>query len=90
MSRCRLSPEQKVELVVLGLNSPGKLSELCRQYQVHPSQFYRWKRQFLEGGKRYLTYNVCTEERALDKELRKLRETVGSLYVENAFLQEPG
>jgi transposase-like protein len=87
MFRSRLSPEQKVELVMLGIASPGKVSELCRQYGVHPSLFYRWKKQFLEGGKRYLSYNVSTEDKAVEKELKKLREVVGSLYVENAFLK---
>ena len=87
MGRGRLSPEQKAELVILGIGNPGKVSELCRQYQVHPSQFYRWKKQFLEGAKRYLSHNVATEERAQDKELKRLREMVGSLYVENVFLK---
>ena len=90
MALGRLSPKQKVELVMLGIGNPGKVSELCRQYQVHPSLFYRWKKQFLEGGKRYLSYNVATEERAQDRELRQLREMVGSLYVENVFLKSLG
>jgi len=87
MGKSRLSPEQKTELVILGIGNPGEVSKLCRQYGVHPSLFYRWKKQFLEGGKRYLGYNVATEEKAQDKELKQLREMVGSLYVENTFLK---
>ena len=87
MGKSRLSPEQKTELVILEIGNPGKVSKLCRQYGVHPSLFYRWKKQFLEGGKRYLSYNVATEEKAQDKELKQLREMVGSLYVENTFLK---
>ena len=90
MGKSRLGAEQKVELVVLGIANPGKVSELCRQYGVHPSLYYRWKKQFLEGGKRYLSYNVDSEDKAQDKEVKQLREMVGSLYVENAFLKTLG
>jgi len=69
------------------MGNPGEVSKLCRQYGVHPSLFYRWKKQFLESGKGYLSYNVATEEKAQGRELKQLREIVGSLYVENAFLK---
>jgi len=87
MGKSRLSPEQKAELVILGIGNPGEVSKLCRQYGVDPSLFYRWKKQCLEGGKRYLSYNAATEEKTRDKELKQLRETAGSLYVENTFLK---
>ena len=45
MARHRLSPEEKFDLVVLGTNNPGKVSELCRQYGVYRSSFYRWQRK---------------------------------------------
>ncbi len=44
MATGRLSPEQKAELVILGIGNPGEVSKLCRQYGVHPSLFYRRKK----------------------------------------------
>ena len=87
MGKSGLGLEQKAELVILGISNPGKVSELRHQFGVHSSLFYRWKRQFLEGSKRYLNYNVVTEEKVQDKELKQLREMVGSLHVENVFLK---
>jgi transposase-like protein len=52
--KSRLSPEQKAELVILGIGNAGEVSKLCRQYGVYPPLFYLWKKQLLEGGKRSL------------------------------------
>jgi len=72
------------------MGSPGEVPKLYRQYRVHPSLFYRWKKQFLEGGKRYLSHNVTVEQKAQDKETKHLGEMVGSLYEENVFLKSLG
>jgi transposase-like protein len=44
MAKDRLSPEQKAELVILGIGNTAEVSKLRLQYGVHPSLFYRRKK----------------------------------------------
>jgi len=44
MAKDRLSPEQKAELVILGIGNAAGVSKLRRQYGMHPRLFYRQKK----------------------------------------------
>lgn len=86
--RRKFSPEQKKEIVLMCLRNPGRVSEICRKYKVHPTLYYRWRKQFVEGGTRYLEANTKNPEKFHQKELAELKEAAGNLYLENAFLKK--
>ena len=85
MKRKRYIPEQKARIVLLGLRSPGKIGEVCREYGVHPVTFSQWKRAFLGGGLEAFRRGGKTFGEGVQRENRKLKELVGSLYVEFDF-----
>lgn len=48
--RKKYSPEQKVEILKKHLVDKVAVSDLCDQYGLHPTVFYRWQKAFFEGG----------------------------------------
>ena len=86
------SSKAKLEIALLALKGDKTINEICKHYQVAPSQVHAWKKQFLEQGKGVF-------ERKADKALNKaqsdherkkskLYETIGQLTVERDFLKK--
>ena len=46
----RFTPEEKAEVVLLGLRNPDKISEICREKGVAPVTYMKWKRRYIAGG----------------------------------------
>ena len=42
--------DQKVAIVKRHLVDKVPVSDLCEEYQMHPTQFYQWQRQLFEHG----------------------------------------
>lgn len=87
-TRRKFTAEQKKEIVLLCLQSPGKVSEICHKYKVNPNLYYRWRKQFVEGGLRSLKANTDDPDKAWEKEVDTLQQTVGRLYLKNEFLKK--
>ena len=49
-SRRKFSSEEKVSLLRRHLVDKVALSDLCDEYNLHPTQFYRWQKEFFEKG----------------------------------------
>ena len=48
--RKNYSPKEKVSILRKHLVEGTAVSELCDQYQLQPTVFYRWQKQFFEKG----------------------------------------
>jgi len=86
--RSHYTPEQKAEIVLLGLKNTGKISEICRKHDVSPVSFARWKRQYLTGGLEAMKRKGKLNQDDLERENYKLKTTIGSLYVELEYLKK--
>jgi hypothetical protein len=74
----------KVE-VVLRMLKGESLDELSRELAVPASRLSEWRDEFLKGGEA----NMKTREpNVQDEEIRKLKETIGSIAMENEVLRE--
>ena len=79
MNRKNWTFEEKLQIVLAMLNKDETATEICRCHQVSATQAYRWRDQFLEGGKQALGDGRTKQGRdALAEENRKLKELVGS------------
>ena len=47
--------EEKIRIILEGLKAEESISEICRREGIHPSQYYKWSKEFLEAGKKRLT-----------------------------------
>jgi transposase-like protein len=79
MNRKKWTTEEKLLVVLAILNSKETVTEICHRYQVSATQAYRWRDQFLAGGKKALRDGRRKKGHdALVEENRKLKELVGS------------
>jgi transposase len=80
------SSEQKITIVMEALRAEMSISELCRKYTIHESQFYKWNKEFLEAGKKRLAGDTTREATSdeveeLRKENQRLKEAVADLVL---------
>jgi transposase-like protein len=74
--------EEKAKIVLQGLKGRS-VAELCSEYQIHQTQYYRWRDQFLENAGRVFEIGKQTKrEQALEQENKKLKGIIGDLTVE--------
>jgi transposase len=46
----RYSPDEEVAILRCHLQEQVPVSELCWEHDLHPNVFYRWQKEFFEGG----------------------------------------
>ena len=44
------SPEEKVAIIRKHLLDGIAVSDLCDEYQLNPTVYYRWQKEFFQGG----------------------------------------
>ena len=58
MSRSYRTGEEKFNIIMESFQNPGiPIAEICREHGIAVSLFYKWKEQFIEGGKKGLEAN---------------------------------
>ncbi len=79
--------QEKLAIVLQGLRGNCRISELCNEHGITQGMFYRWRDQLLNDGAKLFAYGgVDHEVERLQRENRKLKETIGELTME---LKEP-
>jgi transposase len=71
------SPEQKAEIVLAGLRGDRPVRDVCREYEIAETLYYRWRERLLEGGMAALANP--REKTAEQSEIVELRRKVGQL-----------
>lgn len=85
------SSTAKFEIALLALKGETTLNEICKRYQVAPSQVHAWKKQLLEQGSQLFSKgDKATAMMVTDHERtqRQLYEKIGQLTVERDFLKK--
>lgn len=85
------SPALKFEIILLALKGETTLNEICKKYEVAPSQVQAWKKQFLERGHELFDKKDNKSELAslkLERTQSQLYEKIGKLTVERDFLKK--
>jgi len=74
--------EDKAKIVVQGLKGRS-VAEICNEYQIHQTQYYKWREQFLENvGRVFQTKAQFKKEERLERENQKLKTMVGEMAME--------
>lgn len=74
--------KQKAKIVLEGLNGRA-VADLCNEYQIHQTQYYRWRDQFLENVPQvFETKQQSSQQDRLKKENERLKQMVGELTME--------
>jgi transposase len=61
-------PAEKVAIIREHLVEKAPVSDICDKYGIHPSVYYRWQKQFFEGGEKAFT---TTNEGRVVKQLKQ-------------------
>ena len=78
------SPAFKVKVAIAAIKGDRTLSELAKQFDVHPNQVTAWKGQLLEGAAELFGGSRSGAEPAID--LKALHAKIGELTLQNDFL----
>lgn len=87
----RWLPSVKFEIALLALKGEATMSDICKRYEVAPTQVKAWKKQLLEQGANLFAKNDKTAIDAaskIEREKGKLYEKIGQLTVERDFLKK--
>jgi len=79
--RRTFSGEEKVSILRRHLVDKVPVSDLCDEYGLNPTVFYRWQKEFFENG-------AAAFERRTDGRERKLQEKVTALTAKLAHKDE--
>lgn len=80
----------KFEIALLAVKGEITLNEICKRYEVAPSQVHNWKKQLLEQGAQ--VFSKADKSVAVMAEHERSRqvlyEKIGQLMVERDFLKK--
>jgi transposase len=68
----RYSPDKKVAILRRHLLEQVPVSELCREHDLHSNVFYRWQKEFFEGGSAAFAKEFWAQIKSLTKRITTL------------------
>jgi transposase-like protein len=87
------TPEKKLQIVKEGLQKDVKIAELCRLYDIYPTDFYKWKKQAENGmkngfksTKKEVTLSVLEQKQS--NEIKRLESVIIQLTKEHLDLKK--
>lgn len=91
-------PAAKVAIIREHLVEKRPVSDICDKYSIHPSVYYRWQKQFFEGGEKAFTpTNEARVVKQLKQEVARLEtrlarkdEVLGEVMEEYVTLKKSG
>lgn len=94
-SRKQYSPSEKIAILKLHLVDKMPISDVCDEYGILPTMFYKWQKQLFENGaaafERTSKRSVNAHERqieALQAKLQQKNEVVAELLQEHVQLKK--
>ena len=78
--------EEKFNIIMELFQNPNiTIAEISKNHGIAVSLFYKWKEQFLEGGKKGLEGK--DPDKSLIKENEKLKSIIGEMTIANEILK---
>ena len=92
--RHNYTPEEKVAILKRHLVEQIPISDLCDKYQLQPTVFYQWQKQFFENGAAAFTQDKNPKRQEtqrieqLEAKLLKKHEVLSELMEEHVKLKK--
>ncbi len=81
MQRRTWTADEKLGILLAGLKQTLSVAELCRQNQISQTQYYKWRDQFLEGGKQALMGAKHDTTKQFERKVEQLELIIGKQTV---------
>lgn len=83
--RRKYTPEEKVFILKRHLVDKVPVSDLCDEYNLQPTVFYRWQKQFFEMGSSAFEKPQNSQQQKKDRRIKELED---KLQLKNEVLSE--
>jgi transposase len=92
-TRRKYTAEEKIKIVLEGMRGEETIAAICRKYDIHQNNYFKWSKEFIEAGKRRLSGDTLREATHDEvAELRRmndlLKRELKELSVENKDLKK--
>jgi transposase len=88
-------PEEKVVIIKRHLVDKIPVSDLCDEYRLNPTVFYRWQKEFFENGASAFIKETSRKKRQeekrilfLEEKLQRKNEVLSELMEEHVKLKK--
>ena len=86
--RRKHSAEFKARVALEAIKGVKTLSEIAREYEIHPVMVGKWKTEMLDRLPELFEGNTSTKNKDTEKEQEQLHRKVGQLTMEVDFLEK--
>jgi transposase len=89
--RRRRTSQEKLRIVLAGLDGTVEISELCRREGINPTQYYGWKKQLLGAAGKIFDNGQTkpsTREERLAGDLARAKDVIAEITAENLELKK--
>ena len=91
--RSKLSGEQRMQLVLRLLSKEEPAAQIARRAGISEQTLYRWRDEFIQGGKQALNGRGTKAEQAkamerLERELAERDQVIGELTIANRIFKK--
>lgn len=85
--------EDKIRIVLEGFRKEMSIADLCRRESIHATIYYKWLKDFMEGGKARLTGDTlrnagADEVKEKDHQLEQYKIALAEKTLENQILKK--
>ena len=89
--RRKWSAEEKLRIVLAGMQPGVEVSDLCRQEGINPTMFYYWKKKPLSSAKQVFDEKAgrpSVQEEKKTAELQRMKDVIAEITAENLDLKK--
>lgn len=86
--RRKHSAEFKARVALEAIKGVKTLSEIAREYEIHPVMVGKWKTEMLDRLPELFATNTMGKDKGAEKEQEQLHRKVGQLTMEVDFLEK--
>ena len=89
--RRRWSAEEKLRIVLTGLQGDIEVSELCRREGINPTQYYGWKKHLFGSASKVFakgSEKPSAKEQRMAADLRRAKDVIAEITAENLDLKK--
>jgi len=91
VKRRKWTAEEKLRIVLAGMQPGVEVSDLCRQEGINPTMYYYWKKKLLGSAKQVFDEKngrPSAQEERKDAELQRLKDVIAEITAENLDLKK--
>jgi transposase-like protein len=84
----RWTAKRRVALVVSIIKGETSVQEVARKHGLTVAEVEDWRERFLDGAENALRARPKDEEALKDEQIKRLKQTIGDLVLDNDILKE--